>query len=65
MDSNLDGDLVAVVEEIDLINNEFPRVDTHELSNLKMVDVDGSHSSICCPVTDYILILPKPFDNDS
>ena len=41
MGSNLDDDRVAVMEEIDLVNNGLSRADTCELIISKMVDVDG------------------------
>lgn len=30
------------------------------MSNSEIVDVDGSDSSTCCPVTDIINIIPEP-----
>ena len=56
MESNLDGDCVAMMEEIDLINNDFSCTYICRLSNSKLVVVDGSISSVYSPVTGNISI---------
>ena len=64
VDFNYNGDHAAVIGEIDVINNGFSRTDVCELSNSKMVDLDGSNPSTHSRVTDGINILPKPVDNN-
>ena len=56
MEFNLDGDYVAMMEEIDLMNNDFSCTYICRLSNSKLVVVDVSISSIYSPVTDNISI---------
>ena len=65
MESNLDGDCVAAMEEIDSINNRFSCSNICGLSNCEVVGVDSPVSSVCCPVTDNNYMAQNSGDDDT
>ena len=65
MESNLDGDSVATMEEIDLINKGCSSTDIYGLSNSKLIGVDGSVSLVIFLVTDINYYLQNSRGDDT
>ena len=65
MEFNLDGDYVELMEEIDLMNNDFSCTYICRLSNSKLVVVNGSISSVYSPVTGNSCILESTGGDDT
>lgn len=63
-ESNLDGDCIATMEEINLINDRLSCTDICGQSHSKLVNVDGSVSLVHSPVTDNVYI-PQKSDGDN